>query len=99
MRRQSTARSGAIVELQHDLTVLTMKLRHGVTFHDGTKFDAAAVARNLERSAALGNNAGASTVETMSQIAAVETEGDDTVRIRLKAPVGSCHICLAFRPA
>src|SRR3954451_20986444 len=27
-------------EYNADLTVLTMKLRHGVTFHDGTKFDA-----------------------------------------------------------
>ena len=38
-----------------DLTVFTMKLRPNVTFHDGTKFDAAAVGSNLDRSAALGN--------------------------------------------
>ena len=81
----------------NDLTVFTMKLRPGVTFHDGTKFDAAAVARNLERSAALGNRAGAATVETMSQIAAVETEGDDTVRIRLKAPSGQMPYLLGFQ--
>jgi peptide/nickel transport system substrate-binding protein len=80
-----------------DLTVFTMKLRPGVTFHDGAKFDAAAVAINLERSAALGNRAGAATIETMSQIAAVETQGEDTVRIRLKAPSGQMPYLLGFQ--
>jgi len=80
-----------------DLTVFTMKLRPNVTFHDGTPFNAAAVARNLERSAALGNRAGAATVETMTQIAAVETEGADTVRIRLKAPSGQMPYLLGFQ--
>src|SRR4051794_1841007 len=58
-----------------DLTEFTLTLRHGVTFHDGTPFNAAAVARNLERSMALANRAGAATVETMTQIAAVEVAG------------------------
>jgi ABC-type transport system substrate-binding protein len=71
-----------------DLTEFTLTLRQGVTFHDGTPFNAAAVARNLERSMALGNRAGAATVETMTQIAAVEVAGDDTVRLRLKGPSG-----------
>ena len=32
-----------------DNLALTMKLRPGVVFHDGTKFDAAAVKANIER--------------------------------------------------
>ena len=70
------------------LTEFTMKLRPNVTFHDGTKFDAAAAALNFARSIALANRAGAATVETMSQVAAVETEGGDTIRLKLKAPSG-----------
>jgi len=71
-----------------DLTEFSLTLRSGVTFHDGTPFNAAAVARNLERSRALGNRAGAATVETMTQIAAIEVAGEDTVRIKLKEPSG-----------
>ena len=71
-----------------DLTEITLKLRPGVTFHDGSKVDAAAVALNLQRSVALGMRAGAAVIETMNQIAAIETEGDDIVRLKLKAPNG-----------
>ena len=84
-------------EYNADLTVLTLKLRHGVTFHDGTKFNAAAVVTNLARSKALGNKAGASTIETMNQIASVETEGDDVVRLRLTGPSGQLPYLLGFQ--
>ena len=84
-------------EYNADLTVFTLKLRQGVTFHDGVKFDAAAVARNLARSRALGGKAGASTVETMNQIATVETEGDHIVRLRLTAPSGQMPYLLGFQ--
>ena len=36
-------------EWSADNKALTMKLRQGVTFHDGEKFDAAAVKYNIER--------------------------------------------------
>ena len=36
-------------EWSADNKALTIKLRHGVTFHDGEKFDAAAVKFNIER--------------------------------------------------
>ena len=78
-----------------DLTEITLKLRPGVTFHDGAKFNAAAVARNFERSAALGLRAGFATSETMNQIAAVETEGEDIVRLKLKGPNGQMPYLLA----
>ena len=84
-------------EYNPELTVFTMHLRPGVTFHDGSKFDAAAVVRNLERSAALGNRAGAATLETMAQITAIETEGDMTVRLRLKAPSGQMPYLMGFQ--
>ena len=71
-----------------DLTVFTMTLRPGVAFHDGTKFDAAAVATNLERSTALGNRAGNATFETTNQIAAVEVLAEDKIRLKLKKPSG-----------
>jgi peptide/nickel transport system substrate-binding protein len=75
-------------EYNADLTEFTMTLRPGVTFHDGSKFDAAAVAINLERSTALGNRAGNATFETTSQIATVEVLADDKIRLKLKKPSG-----------
>jgi peptide/nickel transport system substrate-binding protein len=77
-----------------DLTELTLTLRHGVTFHDGAPFNAAAVGRNFARSLALGNRAGAATFETTSQIAAVEIVSDDTIRLKLKAPSGQMPFLL-----
>jgi len=71
-----------------DLTEFTLTLRHGVIFHDGTPFNAAAVAKNFERSMALGPKAGGATIETMTQVAAVEVVSDDTIRLKLKAPSG-----------
>ncbi len=81
-----------------DLTEFAMTLRPGLTFHDGTKLDAAAVKRNLERSIALGKRAGAATQETMNQIAGIETEGDAVVRLKLKAPNGQMPYLLAGQP-
>ncbi len=84
-------------EYNAELTELTLKLRPGVTFHDGTKFDAAAVVKNFARSHALGGKAGASTLETMSQIAAVETIDDMTVRLKLTGPTGQLPYLLGFQ--
>jgi peptide/nickel transport system substrate-binding protein len=77
-----------------ELTEITLKLRSGVTFHDGTTFNAAAVARNFERSIALGTRAGFATSETMNAIAAVELEGEDVVRLKLKGPNGQMPFLL-----
>jgi peptide/nickel transport system substrate-binding protein len=71
-----------------DLTELTLTLRQGVTFHDGRKFNATAVVRNFERSTALGTRAGFATSEMMNAIAAIELQGDDEVRLKLKGPNG-----------
>ena len=71
-----------------DLTAITLKLRPGVTFHDGEPFNAAAVARNLERATALGYRAGFAVTETMSQIAGVVVQSGDTIELKLKQPNG-----------
>ena len=55
-----------------DLTELTLKLRHGVTFHDGTPFNSEAVKRNFERSASLGRRAGNTVSETFGLVSAME---------------------------
>ncbi len=78
-----------------DMTTFTMRLRDGVTFHDGTKFDAAAVAANLARSKDLGLRAGSSIVDTVSRIAAVEFVDPLTVRLRLTEPNGQMPWLLA----
>ena len=44
-----SCRSSRPYQWSADNKALTLKLRHGVTFHDGEKFDAAAVKFNLER--------------------------------------------------
>jgi len=77
-----------------DLTEITLKLRPGVTFHDGTKFNAAAVAKNFGRSAMLGTRAGFATSETMAAIAAVEVVSDDTIKLKLKSPNGQMPFLL-----
>ena len=71
-----------------DLTEITFTLRKGVTFHDGTPFNAAAVAKNFERSMTLGPRAGGVTLETFTQVAGVEVVDNDTIRLKLKAPSG-----------
>jgi peptide/nickel transport system substrate-binding protein len=81
-----------------DLTELTLKLRPGVTFHDGTPFNAEAVKRNFDRMAALGGRAGTTVTETFKLISAVEYEGEDTVRIRLKSPNGQIEYWLGANP-
>lgn len=66
-----------------DKTALTFKLRDGVTFHDGTTFDAEAVKANIERSTTLSDS------NRKSELNAVESVTVDdplTVTINLKHP-------------
>ena len=81
-----------------ELTEFTLTIRPGVTFHDGTKLDAAAVIQNLKRSIDLGGRAGASTQEITSKIAGIAAHGDATVVIGLKEPNGQMPFLLAMQP-
>lgn len=62
---------------------LTMKLREGVVFHDGTPFNAQAVARNIERSQTLEESRRKS---ELSSITGTEVLGDYEIRFDLKGP-------------
>jgi peptide/nickel transport system substrate-binding protein len=65
-----------------DRTVLTMKLRSGVTFSDGTKFTATVAAQNLMRFKN-GSSPQRPKVADMTDATAVD---DTTLKIRLKQP-------------
>ena len=71
-----------------DLTQFTMKLRAGVTFHDGAPFNAEAVKKNFDRTIALGNRAGFASQETMAAISAIEVTGPMEIRVTLKEANG-----------
>src|SRR5512134_4154243 len=62
---------------------LELKLRDGVTFHDGEKMDAAAVKYNLERHR---NMAGSNRRGELAVVSSVEAVDASTVRINLTAP-------------
>ena len=77
-----------------DSTELTLPLRRGVTFHDGTPFNAEAVKRNFECSASLGRRAGNTVAETFGLISAMEFVGDDIVKLKLRVPNGQIEYWL-----
>jgi len=74
--------------------VLTLTLREGVTFQDGTPFDAAAVKFNLERAMTMP----ASVVKTdLSGIKSVEAVSSHEVKISLSKPDAALVLTLADR--
>ena len=62
---------------------LTLTLRHGVTFSDGTPFDAAAVKANLDASRAAVLSVAR---QNLADVARVDVAGADRVSLRLKTP-------------
>ncbi len=62
---------------------LEIKLRQGVTFHDGEKMDAAAVKYNLERHK---NMKGSSRRGELAVVSSVDVVDPQTVRVNLAAP-------------
>ena len=70
-------------EWSEDGLALTMTLREGVVFHDGTAFDAAAVAANIDRSQNLPESRRKSELKS---ITGVEVIDGSTIRFTLDAP-------------
>jgi peptide/nickel transport system substrate-binding protein len=71
-------------QISADQTVYTFTLRNDVTFHDGTRFDAAAVKTNLDRIANPNNALVA--LPDIGSYQRAEVLADDTVRITLSEP-------------
>jgi peptide/nickel transport system substrate-binding protein len=67
-----------------DATVLTLNLRQGVTFHDGTTFEAADVVASLER--ILNEETGAAARANYLSIESIDTPDDYTVVLNLSQP-------------
>ena len=70
-------------EWSADNKSLVIKLRSGVTFHDGEKMDAAAVKYNLERHK---NMKGSNRRGELAVVSSVDVVDPSTVRINLSSP-------------
>jgi peptide/nickel transport system substrate-binding protein len=70
-------------EWSADSKALTLKIRQGVTFHDGEKLDAAAVKFNLERHK---NMAGSNRRGELAPVTSIDVIDPSTVRLNLSAP-------------
>jgi peptide/nickel transport system substrate-binding protein len=81
-------------EWSADSKSLTMKLRQGVTFHDGEKFDAAAVKFNIERHK---NLPGSNRRGELAPVTSVDVVDPATVRLNLSAPFSPLLAQLADR--
>ena len=77
-----------------DNKALTMKIRPGVTFHDGEKLDAAAVKFNLERHK---NLQGSNRRGELALLAGVDVVDPMTVKLNLSAPFSPLLAALADR--
>jgi peptide/nickel transport system substrate-binding protein len=81
-------------EWSADHKALTLKLRRGATFHDGEKFDAAAVKFNIERHK---NMAGSNRRGELAPVISVDVVDESTARLNLSAPFSPLLAALADR--
>jgi peptide/nickel transport system substrate-binding protein len=81
-------------EWSPDNKVLTLHLRHGVTFQDGEKFDAAAVKFNIERDKTL---PGSARKGELAPVESVQVADDYTVKLILTTPFAPLLSILADR--
>lgn len=78
---------------QKSPTELTLKLREGVTFHDGEPFNAEAVIYNIGRAQGEGSNIQAD----LASVKSVKADDEYTVTFELSAPDASLLLVLADR--
>src|SRR5438034_9636442 len=81
-------------EWSADSKALTIKLRKGVTFHDGEKLDAAAAKFNIERHKTM---AGSNRRGELAPVVGVDVVDESTVRLNLSAPFSPLLAALADR--
>src|SRR6516225_2439018 len=81
-------------EWSADSKALTIKLRPGVTFHDGEKFDAAAAKFNIERHKTM---TGSNRRGELAPVASVDIVDPMTIRLNLSAPFAPLLAQLADR--
>ncbi len=81
-------------EVSEDGLTLTLSIREGVLFHDGTPLDAEAVKYNLER---FKNLPGSNRASELEQVESVEVTGDYTVQVNLTQPFAPLIALLADR--
>ena len=81
-------------EWSADSKALTLKIRPGVTFHDGEKLDAAAVKFNIDRHKTM---AGSNRRGELAPVASVDVVDPMTVRLNLSAPFSPLLAQLADR--
>ena len=81
-------------EWSADNKTLTLKLRQGVTFHDGEPFDAAAVKFNIERHKTM---QGSNRRGELAPVATVDVVDPATVKLNLSAPFSPLLAQLADR--
>lgn len=79
----------------NDRKALTVKLRQGLTFHDGEKFDAAAVKWNFAR---YQTSPASRRIKQLQPITGVSAVDPETVRFELSAPYAPLLMLLADRP-
>lgn len=73
---------------------LDLELRQGVLFHDGTPFDASAVAANIQRARTI---TGSSVRAELEKISRVEILAPHRIRLHLETPDGALPLILSDR--
>ncbi|WP_185972466.1 ABC transporter substrate-binding protein [Georgenia yuyongxinii] len=81
-------------EFAEDMSYLELKLREGVTFHDGVPFNAEAVKKNYERAVSEGTG---SIVTDLADVTGVEVVDEHTVRFVTAVPVSNLPAILSDR--
>ncbi len=81
-------------EVADDGLSVTIDVRPGVVFHDGTPFDAEALKYNLDRSKTL---PGSNRASELAQLQSVDIVDEDTVRLNLTQPFAPLIALLADR--